>query len=181
MKVVLLLWLALAASTAPVLAQEQELVLGPEFEQRFGELAKWLREYHEWEKWFEVWGNRVVHNFEDQLILERKKRPQPPEWLEAECHGYLDRDGLLASACDLLRTWADQPLLSLQRRQSALTTSVGHADDVVVKSSFFHRIHVTGLWMQARYPATPAYGIVGRSACSSPDDSRCPRLESWRS
>jgi hypothetical protein len=161
MKVVLVLWLALAASTAQVVAQEQELVLGPQFEQRFGELAKWLREYHEWEKWFEVWGNRVVHNFDDQLISERKKRPQPPEWLEAECQGYLDTDGLLATACDVLRTWDDQPLLILQRRQSGLSTSGGHADDAVVKTSFFHRIHMTGLWMQARYPATPAYGIVG--------------------
>ena len=31
----------------------------------------------------------------------------------------------------------------------------------MVKTSFFHRVHVTGLWLQARYPAQPAYGIVG--------------------
>ena len=30
----------LVASAAPALAQEQELVLGPEFEQRFDELCK---------------------------------------------------------------------------------------------------------------------------------------------
>ena len=39
--------------------------------------------------------------------------------------------------------------------------SIGKADDRIVKSSFFHRIHLTGLWAEARYPATPAYGIVG--------------------
>ena len=34
--------------------------MAPEFEQRFDELAKWLRDYHAWEKWFELWGNRVA-------------------------------------------------------------------------------------------------------------------------
>ena len=42
MKIAMLVWLALVASAAPALAQEQEPVLGPEFEQRFDELAKWL-------------------------------------------------------------------------------------------------------------------------------------------
>ena len=97
MKIAMLVWLALVASAVPAFAQEQELVLGPEFEQRFDELAKWLKEYEAWEKWFEVWGNRVAHNFDDQPIWERKKRPEPPVWLEAECQGYLVADGLLAS------------------------------------------------------------------------------------
>ena len=123
--------------------------------------AKWLREYHAWERWFEQWGNRVARNFNDQLIWERKKRPEPPVWLEAECQGYFGSDGLLASACDILRNWDDQPLLILQRRRSSLATSGGKVDDKVVKSSFFQRVHLTGLWMQARYPATPVYGIVG--------------------
>jgi hypothetical protein len=39
--------------------------------------------------------------------------------------------------------------------------SGGKVNDDVVKSSFFRRVHLTGLWMEARYPATPAYGIVG--------------------
>ena len=34
-------------------------------------------------------------------------------------------------------------------------------DDKVVKSSFFQRVHLTGLWTRAQYPATPVYGIVG--------------------
>ena len=42
-----------------------------------------------------------------------------------------------------------------------MVTSGGKVDDKVVKSSFFQRVHLTGLWVQARYPATPAYGIVG--------------------
>ena len=119
-------------------------------------LSKWLREYQAWERWFEQWGNRVARNFNDQLIWERKKRPEPPVWLEAECQGYFGADDMLASACYILRNWDDQPLLILQRRSPSLVTSGGKVDDKVVKSSFFQRVHVTGLWMQARYPATPA-------------------------
>ena len=40
-------------------------------------------------------------------------------------------------------------------------TSGGKAADTVVKSSFFQRVHLTGLWTRAQYPGTPVYGIVG--------------------
>jgi hypothetical protein len=159
MKIATLVLSALVASAAPAFAQEQ--VPGPEFEPRYDELAKWLREYEAWEKWFEQWGNRVARNFNDQLIWERKKRPEPPVWLEAECQGFFGADGQLASACYILRHWDDQPLLILQRRRSSLATSGGKVDDKDVKSSFFQRVHLTGMWLHARYPASPVYGIVG--------------------
>jgi hypothetical protein len=162
MKIAPLVVVALVASATPALAQEQEVVLAaPAFEQQLDELAKWLNEYEAWEKWFELWGNRIAHNFDDQPIWERKKRPEPPPWLAVECHDNLVADGQLASACYLLRHWDEQPLLILQRRASSLTRSGGTVDDKVVKQSFFRRVHLTGLWMEARYPATPAYGIIG--------------------
>ena len=161
MKIVMLAWLILVAGGVPASAQEQEIVLGPQFEQRFDELAKWFKDYEAWEKWFEVWGNRVVHNFDDQPIWQRMTRPEPPVWLEAECHEDWFSDGLVANACDILRHWDEQPLLILQRRSSSLLTSGGKVNDEVAKRSFFRRVHLTGLWMEARYPGTPVYGIVG--------------------
>jgi hypothetical protein len=159
---VAVVWLTLVAGAAPVFGQGRELVLGPEFEQRFEELGTWLREYEAWERWYELWGNRLVRNFNNnQVIWERKKRPEPPVWLEAECQDFLGEDGLLANACNLLRDWDNQPLRILQRRDSSLATSVGQIDDKVVKTSFFQRVHLTGLWAQAQYPAPPTYGIIG--------------------
>ena len=108
-----------------------------------------------------MWGNRVAHNFEGTPIWKRKKRPEPPVWLKAECRGCLGADGLLATACDILRHWDTEPLAVLQRRRSSVVNAGGSVDDKVVKSSFFHRVHLTGLWAQARYPGTPASGIVG--------------------
>jgi hypothetical protein len=161
MKIAMLVWLALMAGAAPAFAQNEELVLAPEFEQKLDELAKWLKDYEAWEKWFELWGNRVQHNFDDQPIYERKKRPEPPVWLEAECQDDLITDGLFANACFILRRWDEHPLLIVQRRSSSFATSGARANDDVPKRSFFQRVHLTGLWMEARYPATPAYGIVG--------------------
>ena len=164
MKIALLVWLALMASAAPAVAQQQqpELVLGPEYEQRYVELAKWLRDYQDWEKWFEVWGNRIAHNFDDQPVWERKKRPEPPTWLAAECEGYIG-GGLLGDACHILRNWDEEPFLILQRKRSTLVPSGGRQDDKVVKSSFFQRVHLSGAWLQAQYPAPsrPVYGIIG--------------------
>ena len=106
-------------------------------------------------------GNRIAHNFDDQPIWERKKRPEPPPWLAVECHDDLVADGRLANACYILRHWDEQPLLILQRRTSPVTRSAAAADDKVVKQSFLRRVHLTGGWLEARYPATPAYGIIG--------------------
>lgn len=154
-------WSAVAVGATPAFAQEERPHLGPQFEQRFDELTKWLRDYHAWEQWFELWGNRVAHDFNDREIWDRKKRPEPPAWLEEACRDFIDTEGLLASACDILRNWDEQPLLVLQRRRSSLVTSAGRPDDRVVKSSFFQRVHLTGLWTQAQFPATSLYGIVG--------------------
>jgi hypothetical protein len=160
MRIAVLLWLTLAVSAAPALAQQQSAA-EPLVQQRFDELAKWLRKYHEWENWFAQWGNRVARNFNSDLMWDRKERPEPPPWLDAECQSSSGVDGLLASACYILRHWDEQPLLILQRRNSPLATSGGKVTDKVVKTSFLQRVHLSGLWVQAQYPATHAYGIVG--------------------
>jgi hypothetical protein len=161
MKIALLAGLMLAASIAPASAQGQEVVPASEFEQRFEELATWLKEYEAWERWFEIWGNRVARNFDDQPLWQRMPRPQPPIWLEAECQDHWFPEGPLASACYILRVWDEHPLRILQRRDLGWVAVGNTVDDKVVKSSFLQRVHLTGLWMEARYPATPAYGIVG--------------------
>ena len=61
---------ALAASAAPVRAQEQAQVPAPSIEQRSAELAKWLKEYRAWEKWFEQWGNRVARERQQHRDLD---------------------------------------------------------------------------------------------------------------
>jgi hypothetical protein len=153
--------IALAASTAPVRAQQQPQVPAPSIEKRSEDISKWLKAYREWEKWFELWGNRVARNASDFHVWERKERPDPPPWLEHVCRTELVFDDELASACRIVATWDDQPMQIIRRRGSAVATSGGKAADTVVKSSFFQRVHLTGLWTRAQYPGTPIYGIIG--------------------
>ena len=152
---------ALAASAAPVRAQEQNQAPAPSTEQRSAELAKWLKEYRAWEKWFEQWGNRVEKNFNNDQIWTRKKRPDPPTWLAGACQDDLVFDEQMATACNILLTWDEQPMQIVRRRDSPVTTSGGKTADTIVKSSFFQRVHLTGLWTRAQYPGMPVYGIVG--------------------
>src|SRR5688572_22639621 len=141
MKIALFVCAAWVACAAPAFAEPQQQpqppqqrpqpIPGPEFEQRFDELSKWLGDYYAWEEWFEVWGNRAT-NFEGQPILGgRKQRPAAPVWLEAECQGYLGRDGLLAAACDILRHWDEDPRLILQRRRASVVRSGGRVNDTI--------------------------------------------------
>jgi hypothetical protein len=162
MKIAVCLFLSLlVVGTASAHAQTHELVLDPQFDQRLDELATWLGLYSEWEKWFEQWGNRVARNFDDQPLWERKTRPEPPVWLGEVCQEYLGLDDLLITACDILRRWDDDPIRIIQRRNSSLAAASGNINDKVVKSTFFQRVHLTGLWTQAQYPATSVFGVVG--------------------
>jgi hypothetical protein len=163
MKIAVLVWSALLASAVPALAQEQERAPGMG-EQRFVELTTWLKEYDAWEKWFERWGNRVVHNFNEQMILKRKERPAPPVWLAEACQADRvgDDDEPLTRGCYILSHWDDDPSLLVQRKQRASQPlRAGQAEEKVVKTWFFRRVHLTGGWTQAQYPSTHTYGIVG--------------------
>ena len=152
---------ALAFSAPPLRAQDQAQGSGLTIEQRSDELSRWLKEYREWERWFELWGNRVARNPNGFEIWERKKRPEPPAWLGEACRDGLVVDHQLPTACHILYTWDDQPAQIIRRRGSPVATSGGKPADTVVKSSFFQRVHLTGLWARAQYPGTPVYGIVG--------------------
>lgn len=158
---ILVLVSAIAGSAAPALAQDRAQIPEPSAAQRSDELAKWLKEYRAWEKWFEQWGNRVAKNYHNDAIWGRKQRPEPPAWLDGACEHDLVVDEQLATACNILLTWDEQPIQIIRRRDTPVTTSGGKVADKVVKTSFFQHVHLTGLWTRAQYPAMPVYGIVG--------------------
>lgn len=158
----LVVWSVLLAGAAPAFAQDQGQA--PESgldRQKYDELAKWLKDYHAWQEWFERWGNRIARNYNNDRVWTRKERPEPPVWLENECRALLPVDGMLPTACHILRKWDEEPLLLVQRRHASVATSGGQVNDQVVKSSFFQRVHLTGLWIQARIPSSELYGIIG--------------------
>ena len=181
MKIAVLVWSALLASTVPALAQEQERVSGME-EQRFVELATWLRDYDAWEKWFERWGNRVVHNFNDQMVMERRERPAPPVWLAAECQADAADSGdnvLLTRGCYILEHWEDHPSMVRPAQAARVPAAArrpegreGGEDLVFPASSPDRRL---GAGAISRRP-TPTASSGCRWAWWRPGDSRIPAI-----
>jgi len=152
---------AVALSPASARAQDTTPVPVPSAEQRSQELSTWLKEYRAWEKWYQLWGNRLARNSSGFPVSQRKSRPEPPSWLAQVCADTFVADDQLASACHILWTWDDQPVEIVSRQGSQVATSGGKPADTVVKTSFFQRVHLTGMWVRAQYPGTPVYGVIG--------------------
>jgi hypothetical protein len=126
-------------------------------QQRYDELVTWLAEYKRWEAWTLKWGNRVAFNHAGGLVKNRPQRPEPPSWLADDCRAYLSTDGKLGEACAILAHWDALPELLLTRR----TLGGQFQTDVAPKSSFLQRLHVSGGWVPAQFPAPSVYLVAG--------------------
>jgi hypothetical protein len=139
-----------AQDTAPVPISVEEL-------NRYDELVNWLAEYKQWEAWMLRWGNRVAYNSAGGIIKKRPERPEPPEWLASDCAQSLTTDGALGEACRILARWDGiAPLILQSRHVGGLTTT-----DVVAKTSFLQRVHLTAGWVPAQLPAPKVFLVAG--------------------
>jgi hypothetical protein len=125
--------------------------------QRYDELVAWLADYKEWESWILRWGNRVAYNSAGGVIKKRSVRPEPPDWLEADCATSLTTDGALGEACRILARWDGIAQLILsQKHLGGLTPT-----DVERKTSFLQRVHLSGGWVPAQLPAPKVFLVAG--------------------
>jgi hypothetical protein len=153
------LLIALSLVTPPV-CLAQDTTAAPEAVQiqRYDELVLWLDAYKSWEAWILRWGNRVAFNAAGGIIKKRPERPEPPMWLAADCAQSLTTEGTLFEACRILAHWDDLTHLILQQRNLGgfIATT-----DVQPKTSFLHRIHLSGGWVPAQLPAPNVYLVAG--------------------
>jgi hypothetical protein len=148
----------LLAPAGVALAQERptQQVL----EQRYTELVAWLDEYKQWEAFTLKWGNKVAYNAAGGMIKNRPTRPEPPEWLWTDCRESLSPEGKLGEACAILAHWDDLSQLLASRR--SLGGFAGPVKtEAVEKTSFLHRIHLSGGWVPAQLPAPNVYLVAG--------------------
>jgi hypothetical protein len=145
----------LVVPAGAVLAQERpaQQVL----EQRHDELVSWLDEYKRWEAFTLKWGNKVAYNAAGGMVKNRPTRPEPPEWLWSDCRASLSPEGKLGEACAILAHWDDLNQLLASRRHLG-----GFAKtEATEKTSFLHRIHLSGGWVPAQLPAPNVYLVAG--------------------
>ena len=117
----------------------------------------WLADYAAWEEWILKWGNKVAFNSAGGIIKERPARPDPPEWLWEDCRRVFASEGKLEEACRILARWEGISQLILRQKHVGGVTRT----DVQPKSSFLHRIHVSGGWVPAQLPAPSVYLVAG--------------------
>jgi hypothetical protein len=139
-----------SASQQPLAAQEQDT--------RYQELLVWLEAYHQWEEWILKWGNKIAYNAAGGIVKDRPARPEPPAWVWDDCRMLLDAEGKLGEACDILSRWDNLAQLILSKKHVGGLTN---ATDIVPKTSFLQRIHLTGGWVPAQLPAPKVYLVAG--------------------
>jgi hypothetical protein len=158
-KAFVLVFAVIIGTPAVCLAQNPAQPSDEVVQQRYDELVLWLAEYKRWEEWVLRWGNRVAFNAAGGIIKDRPARPDPPEWLASDCETSLSTDGAMAEACQILARWDGISQLILQRRH--LGGHVTTSTDVVRKTSFLHRVHLSGGWVPAQLPAPQVYLVAG--------------------
>jgi hypothetical protein len=141
----------------PSVCLAQEIPPPQLLDSRYQELVTWLDEYERWEAWTTKWGNKVAYNSAGGIVKRRPVRPEPPEWLRADCRSVIAAEGALGRACEILSRWKglSQYILSGESAGGLPKT------DVAPKSSFLQRIHLSGGWVPAQLPAPKAYLVAG--------------------
>ena len=100
------------------------------------ERDNWVRDYLAWKKWNQRWFNKIS-------LGKRKKRPQPPVWLESHCSQLLENSSQLIMACDLLKEYLEDYKTRALRQRINIERVRKEAP---TKTMFFERIHLDGLW-----------------------------------
>ena len=163
MRVRIVVFLAAFLVGASVAGAQEVVPLSQEqLNERFEELDRWLTQYRKWEKWIARYGNRPARTGWGNVDSDRLQRPEPPKWLSDDCANVIGDEGKLGEACAILRQW--HGLASHLKRvadKPTVTTTGGVVNDKVVKSSFWHRVHLTGGWTPSQLPLPKMYGVVG--------------------
>ena len=121
------------------------------------ELTTWLAAYDAWDAWHQRWANRIAYNPAGGIVKKRPVRPEPPVWLASECQQVIHAEGALGRACAILDAWERSERLGLVR---PISTPAARTD-VVAKSSFLQRVHLSGGWVPAQLPAPKVFLVAG--------------------
>jgi len=129
------------------------------WDQRLREVQQWMGEFQKWQEWNALWRNRREPGWIG--ARERKVRPDPPDWLAAECHDAIVQEGeTLAQACRLLSQWKDDDEVARLRQQTA---NARMQREEVHKTVWWEHLHFDALWPMTQLHGS-IFGVVGMHA-----------------
>ena len=142
-------------------ATETPVIFAADWAVREPELVRWVEDYSEWREWALRWGNRREPGW--FTSRQRRKRPDPPAWLSAECGATSEPDATIAEACTLLAEWM-ATYLPQQRPATGLASN--NASEEPEKTIWWEHIHLDGGW-PALQSGSGVYGVIGMHATTS--------------
>jgi hypothetical protein len=123
---------------------------------RVQELDQWVGEFEKWQRWNEAWRNKAEPGW--LKARDRRKRPDPPAWLAAECgDAMLQDEGVLADGCRALRVWNDDETTAQLRGQLASARTQKEAPRNTV---WWEHVHLDALWPMAQ-TGSSVFGVLG--------------------
>lgn len=156
---VVLFFLFMMSAVLPRLALGQDTE--PVSKEQLTELKKWMKEDANYLKWYKAKGNRVR--------VKLRHRPEPPDWLSTECVDLIGGEGLLVSACNLLREIQEGESLTNTRK----TIQTQRADkEALVKSKWYERVHLGVAWPIVSDFRQSSYGAIVATHISVVDIGR---------
>ncbi len=124
-------------------------------DQQIQELHQWVRDFTAWQAWADRWLNRRQPG-KWASFVDRKKKPDPPMWLDDACALFGD-DPQLSEACNLLPTWRQDPIAA---RNSRIAAAGLLQQEAVTKTAWWQHVHLDGLWSTTQVHAT-VFGLFG--------------------
>jgi hypothetical protein len=124
-------------------------------QEQLDDLARWMHDFDEWQKWADVWLGRRQPGFWSNYA-ERNKKPDPPDWLEDTCTWLAD-DEQLRDGCARLVVWREDPI-SVKNRRAASAAQVQH--EAPTKSVWWQHLHLDGMWSTTQSNSL-VFGLLG--------------------
>lgn len=144
------------ATASPEKGPEKQLSIA-----QVDELKKWVKDDLRYQKWYKTSGNKVG--------VKLRHRPAAPIWLAAECVDLIGGEGLLVTACDLLREIGAGDALTNTRK--AVQAQRAHKE-TLIKSKWYERIHLGGAWPIVNDLKRSRYGAIIETHISIVDVGR---------
>jgi hypothetical protein len=130
-----------------------------EWRQRVREVERWVGDFKKWQQWNEAWRNKREPGWIG--ARERRVRPEPPAWLDAECQSaVVDEDGILAEACRLLAESKYDDVTAQVRQQAAAARAQREEEH---HSVWWEHVHFDALWPMTQVGSS-VFGVVGMHA-----------------
>jgi hypothetical protein len=123
---------------------------------RVQELDRWMSEFEKWQQWDAVWRGKREPGW--MKSRERRKRPDPPSWLAAECRDLITQDqSVLAKGCRTLLVWSDDPTAAQVRAQLAAAQTQKEAP---TRTVWWEHVHLDAMWPMAQ-TGSSVFGVLG--------------------